>query len=142
MIYIYVSHVPLDSLIEGILVRSRRSVPLPVLYWTPRAEGGAGTLRAESSGGVGESCVVDVVANETTRQPASNSLSVSPCLRALRVSRPEAHPPGPVAMNCDPPAVGYHAPSPFHGGRKVGCSRAYANLKTSLYVPCFPVSTM
>ncbi len=34
----------------------------------------------------------DEVANEATHKPASNSLSVSPCLCALRVNRPEAHP--------------------------------------------------
>ena len=85
------------------VARSRRSAPLPgplgrnevrpSRFRTPRAEGGAGTSRAGLVGGGEGACrvlVVDEVSNETVRKPASNSISVSPCLRALRVDRPEA----------------------------------------------------
>ena len=34
--------------------------------------------------------MADEMSNEAVRKPVSNSLSVSPCLRTLRVSRPEA----------------------------------------------------
>ena len=48
---------------------------------------------------------------EVVHKPTSKTISVSPCLRVLRVNRPEATPPlsmvalTTVATSCDPPAV-------------------------------------
>ena len=124
MVYAHGNHVLFDSSIEGDSspVTQKRAPPGSLLDATRR--GGAGTLRTGPMGGGEGTCrvlVVDEVLNETVRKPTSDSLSVSPRLRVLRVNRPEARSPGgscrsvprPRALGrteLRPPAFGRHAP--------------------------------
>ena len=92
MVYAHGNHVLFDSSIEGDSspVTQKRAPPGSLLDATRR--GGAGTLRTGPMGGGEGTCRVLVVDEvlKTVRKPASNSHSVSPWLRALRVNRPEA----------------------------------------------------
>ena len=67
--------------------------------------------------------------DETAREPISKPFSVSPCLRVLRVNRPEAEmyrmlgaglSVQSVATSCAPPAFGRHAPKAARGLRAPG----------------------
>ena len=98
MVYTHINHVLLDSPAgEGPFAVGR---PAPGL---------------QEVGDIGRRAfVADEVADEAARKPASKPFSVSPCLPALRVNRPEAR--FPVRSLSDTPRTGRAAEDvgPYH----------------------------
>ena len=90
---------------------------MPGLFGRP-APGAARIFRAPGRQEVGDigrrAFVADEVADEAARKPASKPFSVSPCLPALRVNRPEAR--SPVRSLSDTPRTGRAAEDvgPYH----------------------------